>query len=288
MKRVFSTLTISAGLLLAACSSDSTIAASPKATETLVSDPSEPEADATAPESAAGKIIPSKASDCASGKTLNAGKLVVATGDPAVPPYVLDNKPESGEGFEAAIARAVAFTLGFNPATTSWIRTPVNAATAPGAKDFDFSVQQHKISHAAANVVDFSNGYYDSLQAIFGLNGSPAQTANSNADLKELKFGAVAGTSSAAYVKDTIKPDTQVHLVDDDATAKASLESKQIDAIIADLPTSLSITLDRDAQRKDFRPDRRKRHRPVRPRTRQRQRAYGVRQPRPRPVAHQR
>ena len=242
MKYVFSTLTISAGLLLAACSSEST-RASPEATEAVVADPSAPEADATATESVtAGKIIPTKASDCASGKTLNAAKLVVATADQAFPPYILDNKPESGEGFEAAIARAVAFKLGFNPATTSWIRTPVNGATVPGAKDFDFSVQQHKISDAAANVVDFSNGYYKVPQAVFGLDGSPAQTANSTADLKNLKLGAVAGTSSATYVEDTIKPDPQVQLFNDNATARLSLESKQIDAIIADLPTALYIS----------------------------------------------
>ena len=36
------------------------------------------------------------------------GELVVATGEPAFPPYVIDDAPESGQGFEAAVAYAVA------------------------------------------------------------------------------------------------------------------------------------------------------------------------------------
>ncbi|MEY4174309.1 MAG: hypothetical protein RI900_1474, partial [Actinomycetota bacterium] len=35
---------------------------------------------------------------CAEGKTLEAGSLTIATGDPAFPPYVVDDKPESGQG----------------------------------------------------------------------------------------------------------------------------------------------------------------------------------------------
>ena len=41
------------------------------------------------------------------------GKLTIATGEPAYFPYVIDDDPSSGEGFEAAIAYAVAEELGF-------------------------------------------------------------------------------------------------------------------------------------------------------------------------------
>ena len=39
------------------------------------------------------------------------GKLTIATGEPAYFPYVIDDDPSSGEGFEAAIAYAVAEEL---------------------------------------------------------------------------------------------------------------------------------------------------------------------------------
>ena len=45
---------------------------------------------------------------CADGKTLDKGKLTIATGNPAYYPWVMDDSPESGQGFEAAVAYAVA------------------------------------------------------------------------------------------------------------------------------------------------------------------------------------
>ena len=42
--------------------------------------------------------------DCAAGKTLKDGVLTIATGNPAYFPWVIDNDPTSGKGFEAAVA----------------------------------------------------------------------------------------------------------------------------------------------------------------------------------------
>ena len=39
------------------------------------------------------------AAACADGKTLEDGTLTIATGNPAFPPYVIDDAPESCEGF---------------------------------------------------------------------------------------------------------------------------------------------------------------------------------------------
>ena len=49
---------------------------------------------------------------CADGKTLDKGKLTIATGNPAYYPWVMDDSPESGQGFEAAVAYAVANAMG--------------------------------------------------------------------------------------------------------------------------------------------------------------------------------
>ena len=47
-------------------------------------------------------------SHCAAGKTITDGVLTIATGNPAYYPWVMDDAPESGQGFEAAVAYAVA------------------------------------------------------------------------------------------------------------------------------------------------------------------------------------
>ena len=125
------------------------------------------------------------AAECAAGKTVADGTLTIATGEPAFPPYIInDATPEDGQGFEAAVAMAVAAELGFDASSVVWTRTAFDAAIAPGPKDFDFNLQQFTITPERSEVVTFSQGYYTSSQAIFGLADSPAAGATTLADLK--------------------------------------------------------------------------------------------------------
>jgi polar amino acid transport system substrate-binding protein len=232
MRRTLPALLILGAVALAACGDDdddaapaATTAASPATTA------------AQAPSGA------SAAADCAAGKTIEPDKLTIATGDPAFPPYVInDATPEDGQGFEAAVAMAVARELGFTGAAVTWVRTPFDAAIAPGPKNFDFNLQQYGITPERAQVVDFSEGYYTAPQAVFGLADSPAASASTIDDLKALKIGVAAGTTSITYVEDTIQPDQDPLIFNDNAAAKTALESNQIDAVVSDLPTAIYIT----------------------------------------------
>ena len=62
---------------------------------------------------------------CADGKTVTDGVLTIATGNPAYYPWVADDKPESGKGFEAAVAYAIAEKPWDFPRTddVTWVRT---------------------------------------------------------------------------------------------------------------------------------------------------------------------
>ena len=51
---------------------------------------------------------------------------------------------------------------------------PFNNSYAPGAKNFDFDINQISITPARAKVVDFSDGYYAAAQAVIALKGSTA------------------------------------------------------------------------------------------------------------------
>jgi len=70
-------------------------------------------------------------------QTLEPGVLTIATGEPAYYPWVIDDAPESGQGFEAAVAYAVAAQLGYDQTAVTWVRTTFDAAIAPGPKTFD-------------------------------------------------------------------------------------------------------------------------------------------------------
>ncbi len=193
-------------------------------------------------DTASGDTEFANAAECAAGKTLTEGTLTVGTGDPAYYPWVIDDKPESKEGFEAAVAYAVAAELGFEDSAVKWIRTTFDEAIQPGAKNFDFNLQQYSITEERKQTVTFSDSYFTTNQAIVGLDSSAAKGATTLADLKKLKLGAQAGTTSLDYITNVIQPDSEPLAYDDNAGAKAALEANQIDAAVFDLPTALYVS----------------------------------------------
>jgi polar amino acid transport system substrate-binding protein len=180
--------------------------------------------------------------DCAAGKTLTPDTVTIGTGSPAFSPWVENDAPETGEGFEAAVGYAIARTMGYADSQVVWVRTTFDEAIAPGDKNFDFNMQQYSITPEREETISFSDSYYASNQAIVALAGSPAEGATSVADLKDVKFGAQAGTTSLTFINDVIKPSNEAFVYDDNAGAKAALEAGQIDAIVVDLPTALYIS----------------------------------------------
>ena len=124
------------------------------------------------------------------------GKLTIATGEPAYYPWIIDDAPETGNGFEGAVAYAVAQELGFDAADVTWVRTTFDSAVTPGEKNFDFNLQQFSITEERKNAVDFSSPYYTAPQAIVSFKGSKIDGKTTLAELKEAKLGAAVGTTS--------------------------------------------------------------------------------------------
>ena len=184
----------------------------------------------------------SSATEDAASATITEGKLTIATGEPAYYPYVIDDTPESGEGFEAAIAYAVAEELGFAPEDVVWVRTTFEAAIQPGPKDFDFNLQQYTITEERAQNVDFSSPYYSTPQAVITVESSPAASATSLADLQGLLIGAASGTTSFDAIEATIQPTAGAQAFNNNDDAKLALETGQIDALVVDLPTAFYLS----------------------------------------------
>ncbi|WP_371556755.1 ABC transporter substrate-binding protein [Streptomyces longwoodensis] len=181
---------------------------------------------------------------CAPGKlaTRTSGKLTVATDEPAYEPWFKDDKPANGQGYESAVAYAVAQRLGYDKSAVVWQSVPFNKAFAPGEKTFDFDVNQVSISDERKKAVDFSSGYYDVRQAVIALKGTKAARAKSIADLKGLKLGAQVGTTSLDYIDDVVRPTHQAAVYAKNEQAKSALKNGQVDAIVTDLPTAFYIT----------------------------------------------
>ncbi len=173
---------------------------------------------------------------------VNPGTLTIGTDKPAYEPYFQDNDPTNGKGFESAVAYAVAENLGFTPDQVEWVVVPFNKSYAPGAKDFDFDINQISITPKRAEVVDFSDGYYNVQQAVIAIEGTPAASATSVADLQALKLGAQVGTTSLSYINDIVQPTTPASVFDDTNAATKSLSNGNVDGIVVDLPTAFYIT----------------------------------------------
>jgi polar amino acid transport system substrate-binding protein len=181
---------------------------------------------------------------------VNAGQLTVGTDNPAFPPWFGGKEkspwkvsdPRSGQGFESAVAYAVARKLGFAKNEVKWIAVPFNTSFAPGPKKFDFDINEISYTPARAKVVDFSDSYYNVNQAVVGKKGTKIAQAQSSADLQSAKLGAQLGTTSYQYIKEFIKPSKQPAVFDTNDAAVAALKNGQIDGLVVDLPTAFYVT----------------------------------------------
>jgi polar amino acid transport system substrate-binding protein len=176
--------------------------------------------------------------DKASLHLFQSGQLTIATDNPAYNPWFRHNDPSNGQGYESAVAYAVAQGLGFSTSEVKWVVQPFGRTYAPGAKSYDFAIEQISITPDRAKVVTFSDGYYDDQQALIAIKGTPIASATTVAELKQYKFGAQIGTTSLAFISQVIQSTQQPAVYDTTNEAKSALENGQIDGMILDLPTA--------------------------------------------------
>jgi len=177
--------------------------------------------------------------------------LTIGADNPAYPPWFVGepttkpwkvSDPNSGKGYESAVAYAVAKQLGISKANVKWTVTPFNNSFRPGKKSFDFYITQVSYNPQRAKAVDFSKGYYFVNQSVVGRKGKPIASVTSINDLKAYKLGAQVGTTSYDYIVDQIKPDSSPKVYDTNDAAVQALKNGQIDGLVVDLPTAFYVT----------------------------------------------
>jgi len=166
------------------------------------------------------------------------GVLTVATDNPVFTPWFVKNKPSNGQGYESAVAYAIAAQLGFTKSQVVWVTEPFSSSYAPGPKKFDFDINEVSYTPQRAQAVTFSNSYYDVQQAIVALKGSPIVAHHTPADLKKYVYGDQVGTTGLTYITNDIQPTAQPKVFDTLSEVSAALEAHRIDALITDTPTA--------------------------------------------------
>jgi polar amino acid transport system substrate-binding protein len=202
-------------------------------------------APADAPTAAGPSASASAAAEaCPSGglPTLTAGTLTIGTDQPVYQPWYVDDAPENGQGFESAVAYAIAEQLGYPKDKVTWARVPFNAAIQPGPKSFDLNLTEFSITDERRQAVDFSAPYYDVKQAVVALSDNPFAGVTNLAGLTGARLGAQVGTTSYDAINAVIKPSTPAAVFNTNDDAKLALSNGQVDAIVVDLPTAFFIT----------------------------------------------
>jgi polar amino acid transport system substrate-binding protein len=203
-------------------------------------------APADAPSASGPSAAPSSAAGAACPKgglpTLAAGTLTVGTDQPVYQPWYVDDAPENGQGFESAVAYAIADQLGYPKDKVAWTRVPFNAAISPGPKSYDLNLTEFSITDERKQAVDFSAPYYDVKQAVVALSDNPFASTSNVAGLAAARLGAQVGTTSYDAINQVIKPSTPAAVFNTNDDAKLALSNGQVDAIVVDLPTAFFIT----------------------------------------------
>jgi polar amino acid transport system substrate-binding protein len=252
MRRALFSVATLAAVLLAGCAGGSATSA-PTASPTAAASST---AASVAPSVAPATASPT-ANACAGIATVASGKITIGADNPAYPPYFQPDPstpanakwglgdPLNGQGFEAAVADAVAQAMGFTTDQVVWAPVAFNSAIAPGAKPFDIYLTQVSYSADRTKAVDLTDGYFDLSQAVVALKANPIAQVTTVAGLKDFKLGAPVGTTSYTYITANIQPTKAANVYNDLDGAVKALQAKQIDGIVVDLPTAFYM---RDAQ----------------------------------------
>jgi polar amino acid transport system substrate-binding protein len=237
---------LSIGLIAVFAAACSSAAASPSASVAPTPSPA-------AIVSSAPSVAPSPTPDACAAANLTlttSGKLTIATDNPAFPPYFAENAdghktspwelgdPTNGQGFESAVAYALATKLGFTKDQVAWIYIPFDNSYKPGAKTFDFDINEVSYTPQRAQAVDMTDGYYFVNQAVVAFTANAIAKVTSIAGLAPFRLGAQVGTTSYSTITDVIKPTVDPRVYDTNDAAIAGLKAKQIDGIVTDLPTA--------------------------------------------------
>jgi len=163
------------------------------------------------------------------------GELTVATDRPAYPPW-FEGSPKNYSGYEGEIANEIAERMELD---ITWVVEPFNKSYAPGAKNYDFDINQISVTPERAEAVDFSDGYFQNNQGLLAPEGTPITEASSLSELKDATLGAQVGTTSLSFINTKIQPTNQVQVFDTTNDLKSALSSGQIDGFFTDVVTTV-------------------------------------------------
>jgi len=169
-------------------------------------------------------------------KLVTAGTLTVCSDLPYAPFEVEDSTTASGySGFDIDIISSIADKLGLTLAVKVVGFEAIKSGTAMAAGQCDLAASALTITDERKQNMDFSDGYYDSLQSLLV---SKSSGITDLAGVAGKKVGVQGGTTGKAYAEANAPKDAKLIDFDSDGLLWNAIQAGQIDAILQDLPVN--------------------------------------------------
>lgn len=161
---------------------------------------------------------------------VESGVLTVATNLPA-PGFWNGDDPSNIEGgFEYGIAQELAERLDLEDGVKV-VNVSFDALVAGQATGFDLALSQVTITEERAQVVDFTEPYFNSDQGIMVRTGTEVPDL---AAAKALRWGVQASTTGQTFVEEEVQPANEALVYSETTQAFTALQANQVDAVLLD------------------------------------------------------
>ncbi|MFX0538104.1 ABC transporter substrate-binding protein [Ornithinimicrobium sp. Y1847] len=177
--------------------------------------------------------------DEASLNLIEDGKLVICS-DAPYPPFEMED-PESDfgwSGFDMDLMGEIADGLDLTPEVRPSSFEGLQSGLTLNSGQCDIVASAMTITEERAQNLEFSDGYYDSLQSLLVADDSGITGID---DLQGKKVGVQQGTTGASYAEEHATGAELVSFPNDPAMWQA-IQAGQVDALLQDLPVNIEHT----------------------------------------------
>lgn len=169
---------------------------------------------------------------------------LVVCSDAPYPPFEMEDSssPMGWTGFDMDLMAEIADGLGLEPEVRPSSFEGLQSGLALNSGQCDIVASAMTITDERAENLDFSDGYYDSLQSLLVAEDSDIAGLD---DLAGVRVGVQQGTTGAAYAEENA-PDAELISFPNDPAMWQAIQAGQVDALLQDLPVNIEHTNDGD------------------------------------------
>jgi polar amino acid transport system substrate-binding protein len=138
------------------------------------------------------------------------------------------------DGFEYCMAANMAHRAGLDKVIV--VSRSFAQILTGQAQGFDLALSEITITDERKKVVNFTDPYFDSDQAVLVKAGTKVDSQS----IKKLRLGARQGSTTLQYIVDKIKPTEEPKVYAENAAMYAALAANQVDAVLYDTPNVLA------------------------------------------------